>query len=262
VIHYHGTPITPRATLLQLAGRSFCVSFSAPRDVEVCHEIGESVMLDNGAFSFWTTGRAVDWQRFYGWVEPWLAYHTSWAVIPDVIDGDARANDRLLKGWPFGERGAPVWHPHEPLARLGRLAARWPRVCIGGSSAFAAIRSQRWHARMHEAMDYLCGSGPAPTWLHLLRGMALAGSDYPLSSVDSSSVARNHHGAPSRGTPRRDPLRDIAKTDARQCPARWRPAAPQLALLGDDDRAHEEAPGRDCVAPAWSAGPRRVAAQR
>jgi len=235
VIHYHGTPITPRATLLQLAGRSFCVSFSSPRDVEVCHEIGEGVMLDNGAFSFWTVSRAVDWQGFYGWVEPWLAYRTSWAVIPDMIDGDARANDRLLAAWPFGERGAPVWHPHEPLVRLGRLAASWPRVCIGGSPAFSTIRSPRWHARMREAMDHLCGSGPAPTWLHLLRGMALAGSDYPLASVDSSSIARNHHGAPSRGAPPRDPAARVAQTDARQCPGRWRPAAPQLALLGDGD---------------------------
>ena len=48
MIHYFGTPITPRSSLMQLAGRSFCVSFAAPSDVAVCHEIGESVTLDNG----------------------------------------------------------------------------------------------------------------------------------------------------------------------------------------------------------------------
>ena len=42
VIHYHGTPITPRESLLELAGRSFCVSFAHPRDVRTCHEIGQS----------------------------------------------------------------------------------------------------------------------------------------------------------------------------------------------------------------------------
>jgi hypothetical protein len=65
VIHYFGTPITPRPALHALAGRSFCVSFADPRDVEVCHEIGESVMLDNGAYSFWTQDRPTDWLTYY-----------------------------------------------------------------------------------------------------------------------------------------------------------------------------------------------------
>jgi hypothetical protein len=60
VIHYHGTPVTPRARLLELAGRCFCVSFAQPQDITACHDIGQSVMLDNGAYSFWRTGRATD----------------------------------------------------------------------------------------------------------------------------------------------------------------------------------------------------------
>jgi hypothetical protein len=31
------------------------------RDVEVCHEIGQSVMLDNGAFSFWRSATPTNW---------------------------------------------------------------------------------------------------------------------------------------------------------------------------------------------------------
>jgi hypothetical protein len=50
MIHYHGTPITPRSVLFELAGRCFCVPYSDPRDVAICHEIGQSVMIDNGAF--------------------------------------------------------------------------------------------------------------------------------------------------------------------------------------------------------------------
>lgn len=231
MIHYFGTPITPRSSLLALAGRSFCVSFADGRDVEVCHEIGESVMLDNGAYSFWTQQRPTDWSALYRWCEPWLAFHTTWAVIPDVIDGDAAANDRLLAQWPFGQRGAPVWHPHEPIERLLRLAAGWPRVCIGGSPAYPQIRSGAWHARIAEAMDALCGDGPPPTWLHLLRGMALAGSEYPFASADSSSLARNHKGSRSRRAPRYDLATRARETAARQCPACWRTTSTQLPLF-------------------------------
>jgi hypothetical protein len=44
-----------------------------------------------------------------------------------------------------------------------------------------------------EAMSAICGSGPVPVWLRLLRGMKLYGSEYPLASADSTDVARNHH---------------------------------------------------------------------
>lgn len=70
MIHFHGTPITPRAELLRLAGRSFCVSYAEPRDVAVCHEIGESVMLDNGAFTHWKQGHVSDWDGFAAWARP------------------------------------------------------------------------------------------------------------------------------------------------------------------------------------------------
>src|SRR5262245_59192430 len=122
-MHYHGTPITPRNFLHDLAGRSFCVSHSDPRDAETCHQIGQSVMLDNGAYNRWRTGRPTDWPDYYRWCERWLEYPTTWAVIPDVIDGDEADNDRLICEWPFGERGAPVWHLHEPIQRLCELAA-------------------------------------------------------------------------------------------------------------------------------------------
>jgi hypothetical protein len=51
MLHYHGTPITPVDALYQLAGRCFCVSHIRPDDVTRVHQIGQSVMLDNGAFS-------------------------------------------------------------------------------------------------------------------------------------------------------------------------------------------------------------------
>lgn len=229
MIHYHGTPISPRPKLLELAGRCFCVSFAAPHDIAACHEIGQAVMLDNGAFTFWRTGRSVSWDAYYEWCERWLAYRTTWAVIPDVIAGSARENDLLLAQWPFGTRGAPVWHMHEPIRRLLRLADSWPRVCIGSSQAYKSVASQAWHERMTAAMNALCGNGPAPVWLHMLRGLRLAGSSYPFASADSTNVARNHAGAPTRGIARQSPGAMAARIDRCQCPGRWHKTNPRPA---------------------------------
>lgn len=230
MIHYHGTPITPADRLLLLAGRSFCVRYGEHRQIEACHRIGEGVMLDNGAFSLWTKQTATDWPGYYGWCEPWLEFPTTWAVIPDVIDGDAEANDALIREWPHGDRGAPVWHMHEPIDRLLSLAERWSRVCLGSSGEYATVGSARWHRRMEEAMNRLCGNGPVPVWLHMLRGLALAGSEYPFASADSTGIARNHAGNNTRGTPARSVRVMADEIDARQCPGRWQVREPQDAL--------------------------------
>jgi hypothetical protein len=224
VQHYHGTPLTPRAKLLELAGRSFCVPFIEPRDLEVCHEIGENIMLDSGAFSAWTRGRTMDWDAYMNWAEPWLDYPTTWAVIPDVIGGTEDENDRLLVKWYARglslADGAPVWHLHESLDRLKRLCQGYQRVCFGSSGEYAQLGSPSWHRRMHEAFDAICGNGPVPVWVHMLRGLDLAGSDYPFASADSTNIARNHAGTNSGRAPR-SPRAMADEIDARQCPGRW-----------------------------------------
>jgi hypothetical protein len=234
VIHYHGTPITPRSTLLELAGRCFCVSYADPRDLGVCHEIGQSVMLDNGAFTFWRQGRGdVDVERYAEWVRPWLDHRTTWCVIPDRIDGDADDNDELIDRWEriYGiGGGAPVWHLHEPLERLLRLGVAHRRVCLGSSGRYATVGDERWHRRMREAMDALCADGRPPCWLHMLRGLALAGSHYPFTSADSTSIGQNHAGNNTRRTPAKDVRRMADELDARQCPPRWRRTFAQLEL--------------------------------
>lgn len=228
VIHYHGTPITPREVIGRLAGRSFCVSYASPQDVAVAHTVGQSVALDCGAFTIWRKGtegqpiparlRAAadgDWRDYYAWAEPWLDYPTTWAVIPDVIDGDEAANDALIREWPFRDRGAPVWHMHEPIERLLRLADEWPRVCVGSSGAFEDVGGLAWRHRMDLAFNALCPTGPVPVWIHMLRGMALAGSEYPFASADSTDVGRNHN------RPANDALEMALRWDGCQCPARW-----------------------------------------
>ena len=215
-MHYHGTPITPASVLEELAGRNFCVPFSDPRQAATCHRIGQSVMIDNGAFTFWRGGAQPDWSAFYDWVEPWLDYATTWAVIPDVIDGDEEANDRLLVAW-FTRRlpkGAPVWHLHESFERLRRLAHGYERICFGSSGEYATVGSDAWHRRVSEAFDVLADDQGRVPWVHMLRGMALSGGMYPFASVDSTDVARNHNR-------RKNAPQMAARWDAMQTPATW-----------------------------------------
>ena len=133
MIHYHVTPITPVAVLLTLAGKCFCVRHTKPQDITRCHQIGQSVMLDNGAYSKHTNNEPTDWPSYYEWCDRWLDYPTTWAVIPDVSAEGSQAQDALIREWPHGHRGAPVWHSSEPIDRLVRLTETWPRVCIGSS---------------------------------------------------------------------------------------------------------------------------------
>lgn len=222
MIHYHGTPITPRAELLKLAGRSFCVRYGEHRDVEVCHQIGQSVMLDNGAYPAWTKGKPTDWRGFVKWAKPWLDYRTTWAVMPDVIDGTEEDND-LLSAWLYNHdaevwrRCAPVWHMHESIDRLKYLCQSHERVCLGSSGEYSKPGSASWTRRMEEAMNAVCGNGPAPTWLHMLRGLGLCGGPYPFASADSTNVARNH----VRNRKTEDIKSMTDRIDATQCPARW-----------------------------------------
>ena len=217
-MHYHGTPITPGSVLETLAGRNFCVSYAAPHQVEKCHQIGQSVMLDNGAFTFWKQGGTPDWDSWRAWAEPWLAYKTTWCVLPDVVDGGADANDRLLQKWGrfhWAMQGAPVWHLDEPLSRLRRLAHGWERICFGSSGQYAEVGSEAWHRRVTDAFNHIVnGDGSIDCWVHMLRGMSLAGDIYPFASVDSTDIARNHHV-------KRNARAMADRWDAMQCPARW-----------------------------------------
>lgn len=222
-MHYHGTPITPMSALYELAGRCFCVSFAAPGDIKRCHAIGQSVMLDNGAFSFWKSGKPVDWEGYYTWTEEWLACPTTWAVIPDVIEAGPEVQDALIEQWPHGGKGAPVWHMHEPLDRLARLTDEWPLVCIGSSAEYEVVLSPIWERRMDSAWNAI-----ARRWtprVHLLRGMQCSGERWPFYSVDSTDIARNHY------LPQNAPRKMADRWDAVQCPSMWVKRPEQLELV-------------------------------
>lgn len=226
MIHYHGTPISPVSELLTLAGRHFCVSHAHPADVRRAHEIGQGVLLDNGAFSKFQSGKKTDWDKYYKWVDPWLDYPTTWAVIPDVIDAGTQEQDALIREWPHGQRGAPVWHMDEPIERLLRLLDTWPRVCIGSTAEYWRVMSPTWQQRMDEVWENIVARHRRTPWVHMFRGMQLSGERWPFASVDSTDVAQNHH------LPHKTALKMAARWDAIQCPGRYTATVrPQQAEL-------------------------------
>lgn len=135
MIHYHGTPCggTRQDSARFLRGRHALVPFRRPEDMPIVAEVCQSFVLDNGAFTAWRSGSPVlDWRPYYEWVDDWHRHPGfDWALIPDVIDGDEAANDQLVDQWPSHLRGVPVWHMHESLERLVRLAKHWPVVALG-----------------------------------------------------------------------------------------------------------------------------------
>jgi hypothetical protein len=222
-IHYHGTPITPMTALYELSGRHFCVSFARPDDVYRCHAIGQSVMLDNGAFSKWKRNAPTNWPAYYKWTDEWLACPTTWAVIPDVIDGSEQDQDQLIGQWPHGQKGAPVWHMNESIARLLQLIENWPRVCIGSTAVYAKVLSNAWCDRMDAAWDAIVKHSGRLPWVHMLRGMACCGRRWPFASVDSTDVARNHKRSHN------SPLKLANRWDQVQCPMIWLEQGKQMS---------------------------------
>lgn len=224
MIHYHGTPLTPRSELLKMAGKHFCVSFANPNDADWCLANGQSVMWDNGGFTAFTKGKEVDWAKYYAWLEARLG-HPHWAVVPDVIDGTVEQQRELVAQWPFQKLlGAPVWHMGLPLEYLIELAEVWPRICFGSSGRYWQIGSPDWERRADAAFNALEAAGLRP-WVHMLRGLAMSGDRWPFASADSVNVARNFKDTSAC------PERMARRIDSIQCPVRWTVRAKQEELF-------------------------------
>lgn len=196
-LHYHGLPLTPEANLDLLRGKNFCVSYATRRDgqIEFARRHGQSVMWDNGAFTYHNQGGALDVPAFYDWVEDKLG-HPHWAVVPDVIGGDVEAQRKLARTWPYSDSfGAPVWHLHISLDYLLELADEWPRICLGSSAQFWKVGAPEWNKRMDEAFEHLCKYRVNLPWIHGLRMLSKIGDRWPLASADSVNVARNYKTA-------------------------------------------------------------------
>lgn len=195
MIHYHGTPITPNAQLLRMAGRHFCVSYATPYQANTCLQIGQSVMFDNGAFTTYTKGKKFDYEGYYEWLEPKLV-HPHWAVVPDVIDGSLEDQYKMLSTWPresFGyDHCAPVFHLHMPITHLYFLCNAYQKVCLGSSGQYWKIGTPQWTARMDEIFNELAKRYRKMPWIHGLRMLGQVNGGWPLASADSTNVAQNH----------------------------------------------------------------------
>ena len=198
VIHYHGTPVggSRQDAARFLRGRHALVPFSYPEDLPIVADVCASFMLDNGAFSAWRQGVALDIPGYVRWVEMWWRHPGfDCAIIPDVIDGTEADNDAMLRDWPAHLRaaGVPVWHMHESLGRLASMVRDYPKVALGSSGEWPTPGARRWWVRMAEAMSVACDDAGRPrTHLHGLRMLdPEIFSRLPLRSADSTNAAVN-----------------------------------------------------------------------
>jgi len=226
LIHYHGTPLSPRSELDKLSGRNFCVSFEDHRDAKWCIRNAQSIMWDNGAYSVYTKGRKFNMDKYIRWLDDKL-YGANWAVIPDVIDGTVEDQKYYLSKWIYPKHlSAPVWHMHLSLDWLRELIDNYPRFCFGSSGKFWKVGSADWSRRADEAWDIIEKSNARP-WVHMMRGLALCGDIYPFASADSTNVARNFKNKGSETCPERMARR----IDSIQTPLKWTLREIQGSLL-------------------------------
>lgn len=196
MIHYHGTPVSgTRTSVVEfLRGRHGLVPFPRRDDLHMVAEMCQSFVFDNGAFSVWKSGGKLDVKGYLDWCFEWHRHPGfDWALIPDVIEGDEADNDALLADWPSDMRGVPVWHMHESIDRLAKLADEWDVVALGSSGQWSTPGSGGWWERMGEAMDAVCDEqGRPPCRFHGLRMLnPKVFSALPLASADSTNASMN-----------------------------------------------------------------------
>ena len=200
--HYHGTPIGgTRASADEFSEqRLLLIPWKRPEDLPRALHISRGFMLDNSAFSFWTTGETPDWMDYIKWCRTLVNNpRFDFAIVPDVIDGTEKDNDDLIKlwdkkaYWPIKIIGCPVWHLHESLDRLAKLVRRWDRVAIGSSGQWATPGVGAWWDRMYDAFDAICDEDGNPQakihGLRMLRGDIV--SRFPFASCDSTNATQN-----------------------------------------------------------------------
>jgi hypothetical protein len=197
MIHYHGSPIGGQkhnaAKFWQ--GRHGLVSYEYKDDLPVMMDVCKTVVFDNGAFTAWKKGRKCDFSGYIEWCETWHRHPAwAWGLIPDVIDGSDADNDALVDEWPKHLRGVPVYHLHEKISRLTRLAERFDMVALGSSGVWSNPGDPGWWSRMAHILDAICDEQGRPmVRLHGLRMLDnKITSRVPLASADSTNAVRNN----------------------------------------------------------------------
>ncbi len=187
--------------LEKMRGRAMMVRWQRPDQLAHALDLASVVVGENGAFGIFKSGEEMrDWAPYYAWLEPWLFQGPHWAIIPDAIAEGSQAQDALIRDWPFGEKGAPVWHTDEPLDRLLRLVDEWPRVCVGATGDHWEIwkpgrpgkeMGDSFRQRIEEIAEIVAKMATKPN-LHGLRMVAVA-AFYPdlFETADASTIGQN-----------------------------------------------------------------------
>ncbi|MDC9821982.1 MULTISPECIES: hypothetical protein [Pectobacterium] len=196
MIHFHGGPITPDTCAIKAwRARHAFISFANPSQIGLASEITQSFAIDNGAFTFWKSGREIDWSAYYEFIGKWKNHpRFAFAVIPDVIGGGASENDRLIELWPHGSIvGVPVWHMNESEHRFIELCKSFPRVAIGSCGEYDVRKPAKALMKLRDVIRHVVDENGYPICkLHGLRMLNRAVfTRIPLASADSTNIARN-----------------------------------------------------------------------
>ena len=204
----HGTPITPARLFPSLGGEfaSFCVSFANPSQIDLAikHTGKRGVLiLDNGAWTLRGTGESYPRAEFWAWANYYQSVcPQAVAVIPDVIDGDERANlEEISRAIRYGdsehpERAMSIWHTSESQDYLALQMRLLNFVGVGSSGAYDVQRKRAAYLERLETVRQtrealLAVHGRAP-WVHLMRGLGVLKRLPWAESADSCNVAINH----------------------------------------------------------------------
>lgn len=205
MIKYHGTPITPMSVFKEaVTNKNVLISYAHRGDLNRALQYCNKICLDNGAFSFWTKGKTIDWNKYYEWVEDNYE-RIEFFIIPDVIDGTEEENDQLIESYCLWERekgnwnkrkwkGIPVWHLGDSINVLKKMVDSFNYIAFGSSKEYSTLGTEKWHKRMNEAMKIVCDKNGKPIRkIHMLRCLdAKIFTKYPFYSGDSTNLARNH----------------------------------------------------------------------
>jgi len=198
--HYHGTPTGGKADKSAefMVNRFVLIPWKRPDDLQRAMECSRGFIVDNSAFSFWSTGDKPNWGDYSKWVMDICSHpRFDFALIPDVIDGTPEENNNLIDFWLRTMKAVPscpVWHLHESIDRLRWLAANFERVAFGSSGEYAKPgQTDGWWNRMNEAFNAITlKSGYPICKVHGLRMLrADIVSKYPFSSCDSTNAVQN-----------------------------------------------------------------------
>ena len=199
MIKYHGTPIGGTIDEVQrfLPNRHCLVSYHHPDQIDSVAQLSSSFILDNGAFSFWKSGKGdIDFSAYHAFVQSWANHpRLDFCIIPDKIDGTEDDNVNLVTRWlktGSDVESVPVYHYNESLDYLAYLVSHFRTVALG-ASAEAEPNSAEWWKRTSQIMKVACNKAGRPK--ARLHGLRMLNPDIftriPLTSADSTNVAVN-----------------------------------------------------------------------